>query len=184
MMKSFRGVTTVSSQGFTLLEMLVAIIIVGILSAIVAPSFLRFLAEQKGDTAQGFLRQGVQQAQIKAQQNNIVWQFSIWEQDGTIETSVHPANELPTESSWKTLDKSIQIDDETTFLSSDSVYYVRFDEKGNVRRSRLGRITISSRQFPEVKHCVVVSTLIGATRSAKSQSEPDPSYSERERFCY
>ena len=152
--------------------------------AIAAPSFLKFFAGQKSDVARDALTQSIQEAQIKAQQNNATWQFSVRENGNIVEVSVHPSSVLASASAWRSLDKSVQLDEETTFLNSGHVYYVRFDEKGNVRRSRLGRVTISSKQFPEIKRCVIVSTLLGATRVAKEQSTPDPNYSVRDRFCY
>ena len=66
---------------------------------------------------------------------------------------------------------SIQIDDETTFASAGGVYYVQFDEDGNVQY-RLGRLTLSSTNDPSLKRCVIVSTLIGAIRSSKEQTTP------------
>lgn len=171
-------------KGFTLLELLVVMVFVGILAAMVSPVWLKLLAEQKTTSARGRIRQDIQLAQSKSQQNNVLWQFSIRDNGETAEVSTHPAATPPDLASWERLNESIQIDDETTLLSTSSVYYVRFDQNGNVRSSRLGRVTVSSKQFPNIKRCVVVSTLIGATRTAKERPLPDPSYRTRDRFCY
>jgi len=168
-------------HGLTLTELLIVVAVVGILSAIVAPSWLSFLARQQVESGQGQVRLDVQEAQLKAQQKNVLWQFSIREKFGVVETSVHPATAVPSTVVWNALNNSIQIDQfETTLLSSDSVYYVRFDEKGNVRKSRRGRVTLSSKKAPDIKRCVFISTLLGATRAAKEQSNPD----RGGRFCY
>lgn len=172
--------TNSCSVGFTLTELLCVIAIIGILAAIVAPNGLRFLAVQQVDSAQGTLRQGIQQAQLKAQQTNTSWQFNVRERDNNVEMSTHPKAVSASSSNWEALDKSIQIETETSFYLNSGIYYVRFDEKGNVRASRLGRVTVSSKQFPSVKRCVFVSTLLGATRTAEGQSTPDDSG----RFCY
>lgn len=171
-------------RGFTLFELLVVIVILGTLAAIAAPGWLRFLARQQTTSAQEHIRQDIQQAQMKSQQNNVLWQFSVRENNGIVETTTHPATVEPSESNWESLNKSIRLDSETTLLSKDGVRYVRFDEKGNVRGSRLGRVTVSSKQFSDIKHCVIVSTLIGATRTAQENPKPDPSYKTKDRFCY
>lgn len=160
------------------------IVVVGILAAIASPVWLRFLANQRASVAQGLLKQGIQEAQLKSQQNNTYWQFSVRKNEGAVETAVHPQSTDPALSTWNALDGSLDLDDETTLLSSSGVHYVRFDVKGNVRRSSLGRVTISSKQFPDIKRCVIVSTLIGATRTAREQPVPDPTYNTRDRFCY
>lgn len=167
-----------------MLELLSVIVLIGLLAAVAAPTFIRLLSEQRSDAAIDTINQTLQRTQLKAQQDNVSWQLSIKEEDGIVKVSSHPATTNTASSMWTELDSFIQIDSETTLLSSAGVYYVRFDEKGNVRSSRLGRITVSSKQSPETKRCVVVSTLLGATRVAKQQKEPDPNYSASDRFCY
>ena len=171
-------------QGFTVLELLVVIALLGILSAIVAPGWTRFLAKQQVTSVQGFIHQEVQQTQIKSQQNKELWQFSVREKEGLVEIAVHPVSVLPNTVSWRSFDKSVQLDLETTLLASGGIYYVRFDEKGSVRSSSLGRVTVSSKRVPSVKRCIIISTLLGATRTATEQPIPDPDYRRRDRFCY
>lgn len=168
-----------SPKGFTLLEVLVAVSLVGILSSILLPSWLRFLAKQQVTAASGLIRQGIQQAQANSQKENISWQFSIKEVAGTVELATHPKSVSPNlVSVWEDIDSSIRLDAETNFASSGEIYYVRFDEKGNVQY-RLGRVTLSSKRFPDIKRCVIVSTLIGATRAAKEQPT-----AEDGKYCY
>lgn len=180
-MKNTPFVGKSSQRGFTTIELLVIVIIVGILAAIAVPSWLRFIAEYRVTSAQGQLRQGIQLAQNKSQQENISWQFSVRTRADGVEMAVHPATTLPILSTWEPVNAAAKIDAETTLASSSGVYYVQFDQKGNVRY-RLGRVTIASKQFPDIKRCVIVSTLIGATRTAKEHPAPDPTNSNR--FCY
>ena len=161
-----------------MLELLVIVVIVGIVAAIAVPSWLRFLAEHRTTMAQGKLRLGIQQAQAKSQQESISWQFSVRETSGTVEMAVHPSTLLPSLSTWEPLSTSILLDAETNLATQGSTYYVQFDAKGNVRY-RLGRVTLASRQFPTIKRCVIVSTLIGATRTAKEQRTPSDG-----KYCY
>lgn len=171
-------------MGFTLLELLTVIVSVGILAAIASPVWFGFLARQQTTSVQGQLRQKIQEAQSKSQQRNILWQFSVRENGDVVEIATHPATVDPANAIWEPIDNAVVLDSETTLLRKDGVYYVRFDHNGNVRGSRLGRVTVSSKQFPDVKRCVIVSTLIGATRKAKEQPNPDPSYRTRDRYCY
>ncbi len=170
-------------EGFTLIETLVVIVVVAIVATIAAPSWLRFLAKHQVATAESYLHQGIQQAQLKSRQKSSSWQFSVRESSETLEMSVHRSHELPSSAEWESLDASVQLDEETTLATAGSVYFVRFDEKGNVRY-RLGRLTVSSKRFPDIKQCVIVSTLIGATRTASTRTVPDPTYRARDRFCY
>lgn len=161
-------------DGFTFLELLVVIAMVGILAAIVAPAWLRFLAEQQTTRERGHVRLNIQTAQLNAQQQNVSWQASIRQNGSVLETATHPSSTLPT--NWDKLSSSVQLDvAETTLLETGGIYYVRFNEKGNVRNSTLGRVTVSSKQFPYIKRCVFVSTLIGATRVSEEQQRPDSS---------
>ncbi len=171
------------NKGFTLIELFIVIVIIGIVATIAVPTWLRFLARHQVSTVGSQLHQGVQQAQMKSGQKSSSWQLSVRERSGTLEMIVHSSNTLPGDSGWSVLDSSVQLDEETTFATSGDLYLVRFDEKGNVRY-RLGRLTVSSKRFPDIKCCVIVSTLIGATRTANERTEPDPSYRTRDRFCY
>ncbi len=151
--------------------MLVVVVMVGIVAAIAVPTWLKFLAGHQVSTAQGFLREGIQQAQRKSQQESVSWQFSVRQNAGRVEMAVHPATSAASLSNWESMNSAVQLDGETNFATSGSIYYVQFDQKGNVRY-RLGRVTVSSKQFPSIKRCVIVSTLIGATRTAKEQRVP------------
>lgn len=171
-----------NQSGFTLVELLIVVGVISILSAIVAPTWLRFLAKQQTINGRGDVRLRIQQAQLKAQQQNRRWQFSARENGNRAEIATHPADVSPSAATWTPIHKSVQLDvAETTVLrSADSVYYVRFDEKGNIRGSSLGRVSVSSKQFSDIKRCVFISTLLGATRVAEEQQVPDAGG----RFCY
>ncbi|MGB7087169.1 MAG: prepilin-type N-terminal cleavage/methylation domain-containing protein [Phormidesmis sp.] len=166
------------SRGFTLIELLVVIVVVGIVAAITAPVWLRFLAKHQVTSARDQIRQGVLQAQAKSQQESISWQFSVRDGADGVEMTTHRTTTSPATASWEALNDAVTLDGETNFATAGDVYYVRFDEKGNVK-FRLGRVTLSSRRFTDIKRCVIVSTLIGATRTAQEQTIPDDG-----KYCY
>lgn len=58
-------------QGFTLIEVLVVMAVVGILSAIAAPSFLSFANSQKLNAAQSELINSIKAAQSKAKKEKV-----------------------------------------------------------------------------------------------------------------
>lgn len=168
-----------SQKGFTLLEMLVVITMLGILAAFAAPGWLRFVEGQRLTTARDALYTSLRNTQTQAQAKGTTWQFSVREHSQGIEWASHPKSVVPDEAVWESLDSSsFQIDAETTFAASANVYYVRFDERGNVQY-RLGRITLSSKDDPEIKRCVIVSTIIGAMRKSKEKPTPRDG-----KFCY
>ncbi|WP_121969866.1 type II secretion system protein [Leptolyngbya sp. BC1307] len=161
-----------TQKGFTLLETLVVMIGVGIVAAIAAPSWLSFVEGNRLTVARDELFLGIRDAQTKAHYQKTNWQFSLRERDGSLEWASHPKSVSPFAARWETLEsRTLQIDGETTFATSGSVYYVQFDMNGNVTR-RIGRVTLSSRRIPRLKRCVIVSTMIGATRKSKEQATP------------
>jgi len=174
---------TETQRGFTLLEVLCVIVLVGIVAAIASPSWFGYLEKTRVVTATGQLHTALRDAQSTAQYQKTPRQFSLRDNGGVVEWAVHSTSVLPSMAQWQAVESaSIQIDDETTFVSSGGVYYVRFDEHGNPHR--LGRVTLSGQQFSTIKRCVIVSTLIGAMRTSNEQSTPDPNYRRRDRFCY
>lgn len=114
------------------------------------------------------IHKGVQQAQLKSQQESLSWQLSIRKTNKDVEMAVHPAAISPLLSNWEQVSDAVILDEETNLPVSNGVSYVQFDAKGNVRY-RLGTITLSSERFLDIKHCVIISTLIGNTRNAKDR---------------
>lgn len=166
-------------NGFTLLEALIVVVMIGLLAAILAPSWLRFTEGNRLTVGRDEIYLGIRSAQMQAQRQKRDWQFSLRESDGFIEWTAHPKSVSPSSEQWEILQSSsIQVDDETTFATSSGVYYVRFDEDGNVQY-RLGRVTLSSKDIPGIKRCVIVSTLIGAMRKSREQPTPQDG-----KLCY
>lgn len=166
--------------GFTLLEVIIVVTIISVLMAIVAPGWLRFLDTQRLISAQSVVYQGMQEAQGKAQQNHVDWQFSIRDVSGFVEWGTHSGTTDIGDVTWKKLSHfSIQIDEETTLQQfGTAAHTIRFDQKGNVA-SRRGRVTLSSKRFDSIKRCVYASTIIGAFRQSKEQTTPHDGD-----FCY
>ncbi|MBF2022306.1 MAG: prepilin-type N-terminal cleavage/methylation domain-containing protein [Hydrococcus sp. C42_A2020_068] len=180
-----------SIQGFSLLEILVVVIIVGILSAIAAPSWIAFFNRQQLNASNNQVYQAMRQAQSKAQQEKETWQASFQEQGRVVRWAVHRAS-LPTaQISWQDFSNSIQIDSESNLPRAGGIFRIRFNHKGcpvynpqdtctNTTIRTKGRLTLSLKNGNGTKRCVIVSTLLGALRSAQEQPTPD----DKGRYCY
>lgn len=167
-----------SVSGFTLPEILVVFLIVGVLATIALPSWLTFVNIQHLNTAQYEVHSAMQQAQSQAKKEKFTWQASFREQNGVLQWAVHPANVDPAVADWKNLDSSIRLDEETTLQQSSGVRYIRFDYRGNVIPLPR-RITVSSKYHAKAKRCVIVSTILGVMRTAKEQNK-----AESGKYCY
>jgi prepilin-type N-terminal cleavage/methylation domain-containing protein len=165
-----------TKSGFTLIEMLVAIAIMGILMAIAAPAWNNFLANRNLTSAQEQFLQTIRQAQVQAIHTHQTWQASFQEHNGMIQFAVYGLGDAPT---WQNSIPSIHIDaGETTLPPSSSGYQVQFNRTGQVN-GQLGRMTLVA-DNSRSKRCIVVSTLLGLLRKGQEQTHPDASG----RYCY
>jgi prepilin-type N-terminal cleavage/methylation domain-containing protein len=170
-----------STAGFTLFEITIVTLIIGILSAIAAPTWIAFVNRQLLNTAQYQVYQAIQEAKSNAKLQKVTWQFSIRESDNVAQWAVHPVTVNPANAQWNNLDKTVHIDPETTLEHSGDVNRIQFDYHGNVAKPPLGRVTLSSQHGGKAKRCVFVSTLIGTLRTAKENPKPNQ---EDGRYCY
>ncbi|MGB6298570.1 MAG: type II secretion system protein [Rivularia sp. (in: cyanobacteria)] len=144
-----------STRGFTLIEVLVTIVIVGILSAIAAPSWLGFVARQRLNKANDSVLAAVQDAQRQAKKTKRNYSVSIQLNSNIPQISVHPGLTPPaaTSSSWRNIGADLEIkpgtillftnldgnddatDDEIDYTDSsalDSPKTITFDHKGGL----------------------------------------------------
>ena len=169
-----------SQPGFTLVEALVIIVIVGILAAIAAPSWLQYQVNQEVKVGRDELRQAILQAQNNAITHRESWRFSLREVDDRVAWAIHP-NSIDWQNvpSWQTLSSKLMLDPaDTTLRSSGGTYYVRFGFQGEVGCC-LSTVTLDSKNGAARNQCVIISTLIGATR--KGDEHPVPN---GDRYCY
>jgi type II secretory pathway pseudopilin PulG len=170
--------------GYTLIEALVVVVMVGAMFAIATPTWFRFLESQRVNASKDEIYQAIRQTQTTAQQRARDWRFGIRAANqGLTEWAIYPDGAAPSTVSWVKVNPHVQLAPypETTGSSSAGIYAVEFDYKGNANILRT--ITLSSKNDPSIKRCVIVSTLLGALRTAKEQKRPDPD-GPGIRYCY
>ncbi len=168
-----------SDCGFTLLEVITTVLIVGILSAIAVPSWFSFIQARRLNVAQDQVYRSIREAQSQAKKEKLPWQASFREVDSVLQWAVHPTSVPLVNAKWSNFNSHIQLDSETTGESPDGSWQAKFDYRGNVTPP-FKRITLSSQEGGKLKRCIFVSTLLGALRTAKER----PTTANDGKYCY
>ena len=172
-------------MGFTLLEILVVLAMVGILGAIASPSWLGFSVNQKLNSAQSRAFSALRLAQSNAKRDQLDWQASFRSFGDRAQYAVHKTPILSTSTleywnslPWESFDSGVQIVEDTKSLSHITftkvleipeldIYRVQFNSKGNPNGiGELGKITFAAR-LGDRRKCVIVSTVLGSMRLAE-----------------
>ncbi len=185
-----------SNQGFTFTEVLFVVIVIGILSAIIAPTGLGFVGRQQLRTATNQIYWAMQNARSQARAERSSYQASFKKDNNNLlQYAVHSTNVMPVDIIvWEPLPHGVQVDPEQTSLlkvnpntnkvkNSETGYYrVIFNYKGcpvywatdectQTSLRAKGRITLKHQFLGERRRCVIVSTLIGLLRMTEDVSE-------------
>jgi len=178
-----------SIAGFTLIEMLVVIIIVGVLFAIAAPSWTALMNRQRVNTVREQAVQVIREAQNQARTTRIA-RFAVFDGDGITKparaaivpqasgaTSLSAAD-VTAIKNWRTLgDGEVKVGVmEFKAASVSATQHILFDNKGAVDRDWIGTGDESVSQFVvkvkpkgagiETQRCAIVETLLGSVRLA------------------
>ena len=201
--KTLKGRGTKPAAGFTMVEILIILLIIGIFSAIVAPSWLMFINNQRLKLSLDRAYWAMELAQSNAKRDKIAWQASFKEVEENVQVAVHKADIPPAQvpaNEWKNLEPQIQIDtNETTVLKVNENNEQK--ENGTIRRvmfnyrgcpvsrsyhdctqtsiSAKGTLTLYHPNLRNSQRCIIISTLLGHKRTSKRQPKP-----QNKRYCY
>ncbi|MBH8574220.1 prepilin-type N-terminal cleavage/methylation domain-containing protein [Nostocaceae cyanobacterium CENA369] len=198
-----------SSSGFSLPEILVTIVAIGILIALALPNWQSFMEVRRLTAAQEEIYQSLKQAQNQAAKEKVTWQTSFRQNNNIVQWTVHkaeqgqfiPVSVMNNDKVWYEFHPNIRIDlnknnkdkYETTLPkhSSQQVWRVLFNYQGcpiyevgdectDTSLRTLGQITLYSHNSGKVRRCVYVSTIIGAVKMGKEHSRAN----EKDKYCY
>ncbi|MEG3863908.1 pilus assembly FimT family protein [Microcoleus sp. herbarium12] len=205
--KMLKGRATTPAAGFTMIETLIILLIMGTFSAIVAPGWLMFINNHRLKVSVDRVYAAIDRAHSNAKRDKTTWQVSFKQIEEKAHLAVHSADIPPSQipaHEWKELEEKIQIDPhETTMLEVDesnnqkadgTIQRVMFNYRGcPVSRSdhdctltsirAKGTLTLSHPQLKNSQRCIIISTLLGHKRISKRQSKPNPN-NDKKRYCY
>lgn len=166
----------VKNSGFTLLEMIVVVLILGVLAAIIAPGWSAYMTAQQLDRARDQTYEAMRNAQTQAKQSRVDWKASVRDWHGMVQWAIHPSSSTPT--SWQSLDAAVSLDIANTTLrqTAEGYYQVQFSHEGRIA-GQLGRITLMSKAGGRARRCVIASTLLGVLRKGLDQTSNHQDFS-------
>ncbi|MBD2567237.1 pilus assembly FimT family protein [Anabaena lutea] len=116
------------NAGFTMIELLVSLLMVGILAAIMAPSWSGFVQRQRLNKALDGVLSAMQQAQTEAKNKKLTYSASFKVIDNIPKYVVYQGTTAPSDDSWKRLAtdleaKQVLLYTNLTSLTSTPDYY-------------------------------------------------------------
>lgn len=128
-----------SNSGFTLIEVLVVIVMVGILSAIAAPSWLGFVARQRLNKSNDAVLAALREAQREARNRKLSYSVSFRTENKIPEVAVHRHDLDSQYWRWRSLGREAGVDTDKFLLgtniegsntkkSDNPIYGTGFDE--------------------------------------------------------
>lgn len=162
----------ISNSGFTLLEVLITVAIIGILFGISATSWTAFLNEQRINQANQRIFSVLQETKTKARKQNQSYSLSFRNNGGTIEYAISLAGATPENIEWQSLAENRNDAIELSFYSPNSTDINQlktqtFDYQG-IPATNLDvnkRIIFNPVDGSSPRKCIIIQDLLGTLRN-------------------
>ncbi|MEM1250860.1 MAG: prepilin-type cleavage/methylation domain-containing protein [Cyanobacteria bacterium P01_H01_bin.21] len=164
-MKRFRVGKAVSpTAGFTILELLVIIIMVGILAAIAGPGWVTYMNRQRVSRARSDLAQIIQAAQSEAQQRNATRVVRFPAAPGVEGGPSVQVNSTTGITTGATFSVGGEQNGSIRLISNRQEF--EFNYKGEANQDEVPYIVSVTSEFTNIPRCIIVPTLLGGTVQA------------------
>lgn len=172
-MKTRKTLPSSSIAGFTLIEMLVVVIIIGVLGSIAAPSWLSYLNRQRVTTVRDELKAVLKEAQTKAQQKSTSYSVVLGSTPDGPTAALSTAGAIANPVTLGSNTKNIQL---ASFVGSTaSSASLEFNYRGEVSKDDLPFvIKVISDNSSDTQKCLIVSSLLGGIVEAEKSTCDNP----------
>ncbi|AFZ48771.1 hypothetical protein Cyast_2830 [Cyanobacterium stanieri PCC 7202] len=165
-------------QGFTLVEIVAILVIIGIGSAIATPSLINSRRQDQVNQAQSRIRSALVEAQINANRLSTSCEVTIGDTDPDNPTS---SERLVTATPSGCLSESIRYDSDVVDVTQTSITYNFQGRTGNAQTIIVGRKNFNGTVIAETEKCIVVSS-VGMIRTGIGDSADNCSNPENARY--
>lgn len=160
-----------TTAGFTMIELMVVVTMVGVLAAIAAPSWQGFLDRQRMNSARGDLMSALKNAQDEAQARQQSRQVNFLSFSASTPLSVMVRNEssstpgVITSLGGGEVGRKFRLSASTPLAASTSIVFDH-DGRVNVLTPYIIRIRNSEAASSTTQSCVIVTTILGGLKPA------------------
>lgn len=157
------------TSGFTLAEVLVIISVLGVLTAIAAPSFIRFINRLRVKTVQGAVYQALQTVRNQARAQKVAYCATFGMKSEVPKFAIHQSGSSPT--LWESFNFEIKSGQVTLFTIDAEEDRICFDYRGNTEHV-YATVVMQIPDADDTRLCVEVENLLGTLRKDRGSNCP------------